>query len=355
MNSMTTQCVYLKEERAGKETKDGRQVYDCEVHEQCTKIGNSFPFASCEECKQKLLYDDDNFSSEFLDPLVMTDRAGEKTHALRNMLAGGISFLVCGGPSAKSLDLNLLNQRGIWSMAVNNMAGYFKPNAFVCSDPPSKFHNGIWQDPSIMKLIPTPKMRSRRGRLRRKVGNEFESLIIDDVRINACDCPNVWGFGRRAWFIPDESFFLENHASWGNHDSGVKRTGENKTVCTLLLAFRLLYTLGSRKIYLVGVDWGMDSSKNLKENYAFGENRDQSAVQSNNNQYSVVGPWLEKMQNEGTFEKFGLEIFNCFEYSRLRSFPYVPFNLAVEDALKDMPEEPYDLESWYFKPKKEKK
>ncbi len=350
-----TDCVYLKDEKPGKETSDGRQVYDCEIHQNCTKVGNSFPFASCENCKQKLLYQDEKFASEFLDPLLIIDRENQKTVALRNMLAGGISFLVCGGPSAKELNLDLLDQKGVWSMSVNNMAGYFRPNSFVCSDPPSKFHNSIWQDPSIMKFIPQPKMKPKRGRLRRKVDGKFEDLYIDDVRINACDSPNIWGFGRRAWMIPDESFFLDKQASWGNHDAGVTRTGEEKTVATMLLALRLLYYLGSRRIYLVGVDFLMDSQRGLKDNYAFEEERLAGAIKTNNEQFAVVDSWMNRMVNNDVFKKFGLEIYNCYELSGLRAFSYVPFELAVEDALKHFPKSPFDLSGWYFKAKKKKK
>lgn len=350
-----TDCVYLKEEKAGKETTDGRQVYDCEIHTQCTKVGNNFPFASCECCKQKLLYDDENFASEFLDPLIITDNSREPTHALRNMLKGGIAFLVCGGPSAKTLDLSQLEQRGIWSLAINNMAGHVRTQAFVCSDPPSKFHNGIWQDPCIMKIIPLPKTKAKRGRLRKKVDGEFKDLYIDDERINACDCPNVWGFARRAWLSPDESFFLEDHATWGNHDAGVKRTGEQKTVCTMLLGLRILYYLGARRIYFIGTDFWMDPEKDLKGNYAFGENRDMAAIKSNNGQFVIVNEWLCRMQDNGTFKKFGLEIYNCFEYSGLRAFSYIPFDIAIKEALKDFPKLPFDLSEWYLKKKKGKK
>lgn len=342
-------CVYLREENPGKKTKDDRQTYECKIHDVCTKIGKSSPYASCEECKDRLTLEADNFSEKFIDQLLITNWTGDKTHHLRHLLAGLPTFLVCGGPSAKELPLEKLNQRGIWSMAVNNMAGYFRPSSFVCADPPKKFHNGIWQDPTIMKFIPTPKMSKKRGRLRRKVGDEFEPLMIDDIHKSACHCPNVWGFGRRAWIKPDESFFIEDHASWGCHNAGVKRTGQPKTVCSMLLAIRILYYLGSRKIFLIGVNWGMDNSIGDEGNYAFNEFRDKNACSSNNSQYEVAGKWLCEMQNNGTFQKFGLEVFNCFQYSGLKAFPYVPFDIAVEDALEDFPQSPFDLQNWYTK------
>lgn len=344
-----TDCVYLREEKTGKKTEDDRQTHECKIHDVCTKIGKSNPYASCEECKDNLTLESDDFAKKFQDQLLITNWTGESTHHLRDLLANTPTFLVCGGPSAKKLPLERLNQRGIWSMAVNNMAGYFRPSSFVCSDPPKKFHNGIWQDPTIMKFIPTPKMSKKRGRLRRKVGDEFEALMLDDGHKSACHCPNVWGFGRRAWFEPNESFFLEDHATWGNHDRGVKQTGGKKTVCTTLLALRLLYYLGSRKIYLVGVDFNMDPNADLLDNYAFDEKRDAGAISSNNFQFEVVNEWLCEMQNNKIFEKFGLSLYNCNRHSGLRAFDYVPFDVAVEDVLKDFPPEPWDLRDWYSK------
>lgn len=148
---------------------------------------------------------------------------------------------------------------------------------------------------------------------------------------------------------PDETFFLDEQAAWGNHNAGVKRTGLKKTVCTMLLGIRLLYYLGSRKIYLVGVDFRMDPSADLQENYAFAENRDAGAVKSNNSQFEIVNDWLCEMQQNGTFEKFGLEIYNCNSRSGLRAFAHVPFEMAVQDTLKDFPEEPFDTVDWYTK------
>src|SRR5690606_15550299 len=277
-------CVYLVDEQVKRQTPDGRQVFKCRIHEHCTKEGKSNPYSSCENCKQKLTTDDKKLKSEFLDPLKMYDRDKNQTHSLRNLLAGNPAFLVCGGPSAKQLDLTKISQRGCFSLAVNNMAAYYPASAFVCSDPPSKFSDAIWLDPMMFKFIPSPKMSVKRGRLRTKVNGEFQDLRINNQHISACHCPNVWGFERRSWFRPDETFFTQDSAAWGNHDVGVKMTGEKKTVNTMFLALRLLYYLGARRIYLVGVDFKMTPGVGLKENYAFGEQRNEDAINSNNNQ-----------------------------------------------------------------------
>lgn len=369
-------CVYLGAEQSGKLGENGCSLFDCLMHGQCTSEGEPMMVASCAVCRDRLPLESKNFANAFRDSLRVTDRRGDGTNALRGMLEGCPAFLVCGGPSAKENDLDQLGCRGIWSMAVNNAAGFgtYGPNAFVCSDPPSKFCDGIWMDSRIMKFIPTPKMRRKRGRLRRKrlesshmvpcgkrckgdkcqkchgtgeVETWFDNLEIDGKWMSANSSPNVWGFERRSWLMPDDSFFLEPSAAWGNHQAGSSKTNQPKTVCTMLLGLRLLYYLGARTIYLVGVDFKMNSNLSILENYSFDEDRDKGACESNNRQYEIVNKWLCEMG--GTFERFGLKVFNTNRSSSLRAFPHVPFDVAIMDATKNLPGQPFDLRNWYFK------
>lgn len=185
--------------------------------------------------------------------------------------------------------------------------------------------------------------------LRQKTSEGFKPLFVEGKRITTVESPNVWGFGRRSWFQVDNTFFTDRDAAWGNHDSGCKRTGLEKTVMTMLLAIRLLYYLGSRRVYLVGVDFFMNPGLGKFDNYAFGQGRDPNACESNNNQFAVVNKWMRMMVDNGTFKKFGFEIFNCNPKSGLRAFEYVPFELAVKDVLVDFPRPPWDLEGWYEK------
>jgi len=226
-------------------------------------------------------------------------------------------------------------------MAVNNVAGhrFVRPQAFVCSDPPNKFSHSIWFDPGIMKFIPIPKLSGGRSRLRVKRGGVFE-----ESPKKTYECPNVWGFRRESWLTPDEAFFVENHALWGNHDSGAKRTGQPKTVCTMLLALRILYYLGARKIFLLGADFYMKP----EEGYSFEQGRTHGAADSNNRQFSIVNQWLCQMEERGIFCKFGLEIYNCNPFSRLEAFPFVKFSEAL-DTVCDGVEETPDLSGWYEK------
>lgn len=334
-------CAYLGEKTG--EDEEGNHVHQCRLLQECKLTGDNSPKAPvCEKCNERLQLDQPDFAEKWVDPLIVVDRRKNKTEVLQNLLAHGKAFLICGGPSANDLPLEQLSRKGVFSLAVNNVAAHprFRPQAFVCSDPPQKFSHSIWLDPGIMKFIPTPKLRSRRGKLRKKLPNgEFEMM-----KTSVIDCPNVWGFQRWSWLWPNEQFFLTEGACWGNHRAGVEKTGQPKTVCTMLLALRILYYLGARRIFLVGVDFRMSPDCG----YSFGQERTEGASKSNNSQFAVVNDWLCTMQKNGIFRKFGLEIFNTYNRSGLRAFDYVPFEDAILDCKGDVEMSP-NLGGWYDK------
>jgi hypothetical protein len=257
------------------------------------------------------------------------------------MLQGGAAFLVAGGPSLREMPVDRLRERGVFSLGVNNIAGWAPVDAFVCSDPPVKFHWGIFTDPKIIKLMPEPKLRRKRGALRRKLPNgKFESLDI-----TTADCPNTYGFARRSWMMPDETWFTDPSAPWGNHKRGVEKTGQPKTVATCLLGLRLLQYLGARTIFLLGHDFRMEMDRGKYGNYAFKQKREQGAIDSNNRQLTIVADWLTKLRP--IFEKFGFKTYNCYAASSLRAFEHVPFQDAIDIAKGLTPSEPFDLDGWY--------
>ncbi len=325
-------CVYFEEVPNSEE-------HICYLLKQCKLTGGNPSIPSCDECQRKLKLDDTDFPGKWEDPVIITTRDKERTHCLRNLLAGTPAFLVGGGPSAEE-NLDKLNRRGVFSLAINNAAGYIvRPQAFVCSDPPMKFSHSIWLDPGVMKFIPIPKLGGGRSKLRWKDNGEFKPLDKKSFQ-----CPNVWGFQRESWLKPDDSFFLTNGVHWGNHKAGVKRTGEEKTVCTMLLGLRLMRYLGCSKLFLLGNDFYMGDGYG----YSFGQGRTPEACNSNNNQFVTVNRWLCQMQEAGVFERFGMPIYNCFEKSGLRAFPYTPFDEALAECHGIVEAVP-DLKKWYEK------
>jgi hypothetical protein len=333
-------CVYL-----GKDLGHD-QLHECQLFEKCyPKETKSTEHPSCVTCGSKITLSMPK--DDWVDPLIITNRKKEKHHAFRNMLAGGSAFLVCGGPSLKEISLNLLRRRGVFSLGVNNVAGYAPVDAFVCSDPPLKFHHGIFYDPKMMKFVPVPKLGGSRTLLKRKTQ---DSHFVDaNKRVN--NCPNVWGVERRGWLQLDDTWFTEPSASWGNMKDGVNRgTGLKKTACTMLMGIRILQYLGARKIFLLGCDFHMRPTVGITDNYAFKEDRDKNAVCSNNDQYEIANEWLVALRP--VFERWGFAVYNCNQHSHLRAFDYVPFEKAYEYCKNEVPQEPWDLRGYYEKTSK---
>jgi len=239
--------------------------------------------------------------------------------------------------------LEQLSYRGHFSLSVNNKAGHtqYRPQAFVYSDDSFKFSHSIWYDPAIMKFCPLPKWNGYRAKLKRKDPSTGKFYPAGTV----LDCPNVWAFSRRSWMESDDSFFTEPTAAWGNHQEGVERTGNEKTVCTMLIAIRLLYYLGARTIFLVGVDFDMQPGRE----YSFNQDKEsEGASDSNNRQYRIVNDLLTEMQVGGTFDKFGLTIYNCNPNSGLQAFSYKSFEQCL-DASRGYVEKIPSLSHWYEK------
>jgi hypothetical protein len=297
-----------------------------------------------------MLPTDPDFLAKQPDPLEVVDRNRTPTTAVRNLLAGRSVFMACSGPSANDHPLERLNERGVWTFAVNNMAAHprFRANAFVCSDPPLKFSHSIWLDPAIMKWVPTPKMAGSRARLKEKMKDEKFEWMNESVM----DCPNVWGFRRNPWLTPDDDFFSSNGASWGNQNAGVLKTGQPKTVNTMLLAMRILRYLGAKRVFMIGVDFRMAE----KYGYAFDQgiahkkskDEKKKPTKWDNSQYAIVNDWLCQMQRDGVFRRFGIEFYNCFSRSSLRAFPFVPFSQALEECRGSVEVAP-SLAGWYEK------
>lgn len=330
-------CLYLGKQMGNPQDK----TYVCNLYEKCTLVPSESDLPNCVDCKDKLRMTDRRWRRKWKDPLLITDRDGKPTHCLRDMLGGRSAFLVCGGPSLNQLPFQRLGERGIFSLGINNVAGYAPVSAFTCSDPPSKFHWGIFCDPKIMKFLPRPKLKRRRGRLRKKL----EDGSFEQMKISTCDCPNVWGYDRRVWLSLDKTWFTTPQASWGNLNEGVERCGERKTACTMLLGIRLLQYLGAKRIFLLGVDFNMRSDVGVSDNYAFGEYRLPNAVRSNNSQYENTARWLSGLKP--VFDEWNFEIYNCNPYSALRVFEHVPFEQALEDCRGEVPSTKFDLENWY--------
>jgi hypothetical protein len=278
---------------------------------------------------------------ETVDPLLIFGRnGGAATDALRGLWHGCAAFYVCGGPSLKKLDLGFLRERGIVSLGINNVGGYAPVRAWTFSDPASKFHHGIFFDPSIIKFVPRPKLSER---VRAKLPDGSFQWTPYEVR----DCPSVFAYDRYTkWRAED--FLTTEQATWGPSAKHAENKNKPTTLSTFFLGLRLLHYLGVKRVYLLGVDFHMDANAH----YAFGQDRAPGAQASNSNAYRVVSGLLTELRP--VLDRAGFEVYQTNRESALKVFDYVPLADAIDDCRGLVPREPWPADSfagWYEKPK----
>lgn len=279
------------------------------------------------------------------DPLQWTDRHKNPIgHVLRDLWRPSAGFLLGGGPSLRELDLSFLRQRGICSLGINNVAGYAPVRAMTFSDPPEKFCHAVFFDPTIMKLVPVPKL-GKRVRAKKPDGTfGFTALRVQD-------CPNVWGYQRNSVWDA-EQFLSSEIATWGrSKGSDIDPSqGKEKILFTFFLGLRLMHYLGCRQVFLLGVDFRMSESDGTGPGYAFAQGRTKGAAGGNNNHYRKAQAMCEELRP--VFDRHGFEVFNCNPNSHLTAFPHCPLDRAIEIARGLVPPEPFPedlLTGWYEK------
>jgi len=257
------------------------------------------------------------------------DKSGYKPINISGLWNKSAGFLVCGGPSINNLPIEKLKERGIVSLAVNNIAAHVPVKAWCFSDPHEKFHQALYKDPSMMTFAPTPKLGRK---LRIKENGEFKS-----TNIKIKDCPNTYGFPRKTSLYPDK--FLETfYAQWGHGGKQPEHEREFTCLCTMLIGIRLMCYLGCTKIFLLGVDfWRAEDQQ-----YAFGQ-----AASRVNGRYKKENQML--LNIKPNIESHGINIFNCNPESRCNAFEYKPFEEAFQICKNGVGPEPFDLSKWYDK------
>jgi hypothetical protein len=269
----------------------------------------------------------------FTDPLDVADRYGNPA-TLCDHWKGCAAFLVCGGPSLKSLPYHRLAERGICSLGINNVAGLVPVKAFTCCDPAMKFHHGIWLDGGVIKLVPKRRLGTS---IRVKQDGVFQTSSVL-VR----DCPAVYGY-RHGGCFDHQTFLTSWEASWGVSLGWHEKTGRARILFTFFLGLRLLHYLGVRRIYLLGADFHMTP----ENSYAFGTARHDGAAASNNNSYRQANLYCQDLKP--VLAQAGVEVYNCNPDSGLRAWEHVPFAEALEDCRGAVPSGDFDLDHWYDK------
>lgn len=254
-------------------------------------------------------------------PMVPFFYTREKWSApLVDLFRGGSAFLIASGPSFKEIDKTTLSKAGAWTMTLNNAVRSFRGNAACIVDDPSRFVASLWLDPKIMKFVPTSHFRKPiwDNRTIQAPGRPVEYRWAP-MNVAVGDCPNVFGYQRNEKFHAPR-YLREETINWGNH----KRFGGGRSV--MLASLRILYLLGFRKVYLVGVDFEMTDEKR----YHFDEGRTEASIKGNMSTYSKMVQWFTELKP--LFDKEGFIVKNCNPNSGLRAFPFTTVEEAVGEA-----------------------
>jgi len=232
---------------------------------------------------------------------------------LFDLYRGRSLFLICGGPSVKSLRMSRLRQPGIVTMGVNNSARTFRPNLWCEVDSPHNFIKSVWMDPLITKFVPIDHVSKR----------IFDSNTWSYTGEVVGDCPNVIYFKRNERFNAAQ-FLWEDSLNWGNHT----KWGGGRSV--MLPAVRIAFLLGFRRLFLLGADFGMDA----QQKYHFEQDRHAGSVKGNNKTYEQLNTRFAELRP--LFEAEGFEVLNCNPASNLTAFEHVRYRDALKLAAAEL-------------------
>lgn len=226
---------------------------------------------------------------------------------LVNLYEGKSIFFINNGPSFKHIDHEKLKLPGIITYGVNNGAHVFRPNIWSCVDDPSRFMRSIWEDPTIMKIIPQTIFEKP---LWDNDQNKFSKDVVGDF-------PNVIGFMRNEFFDAD-TWLTENTINWGNH----KQFGGGRSV--MMASLRICHILGFKNVYLLGCDFDMSPSSK----YFFEEQRTEASIINNNNSYKLMTERFALLRPK--FEEVGFNVYNLNPNSNLTVFDFKDFDECIE-------------------------
>ena len=215
------------------------------------------------------------------------------------MYKGASCFLICDGPSFLNIDTKVLETEGIVTMGVNNSPKTFRPMLWCSVDSPGTFLESIKKDQKIIKFVP------------RGYRNKYENPAIL--------------FSTNTNFAPNR-FLCEESVNYGDN----KENGGGRSV--MLAAIKILYVLGFKNVFLLGVDFKM---KQGEMNYHFEQDTNNHSIRSNNNTYEKLIKRFELLRP--IFEENNFYIYNCNEKSKLKVFDFIGLNDAIEKAKSDIP------------------
>lgn len=253
------------------------------------------------------------FKHGFLQPAPLFFTQDHHPLPLADIYRGRSAFLICSGPSFGALDHSHLNKPGILTMGLNNSPRTFRPKMWTSVDSPDHWIRSIWLDPTIMKFVPI-------SHAAKPIFNSDEWRFMD---LRCGDCPNVVYYKRNEHFQAKQ-FLWEDSFNWGNH----KKHGGGRSI--MLPAIRMLFTLGIRRVYLLGADFTMSR----EQKYHFEQDRHRGSIRGNNDTYQKLDKWFKELRP--LFEAQDFRVFNCNPNSGLKAFDFIDYKDALGEAFSHM-------------------
>ena len=228
----------------------------------------------------------------------------QRTTDLRDIYHGSTAILVGGAPSLREQPHQLLEQRGVLTMAINNAGLIIRPTLFIAGDHPDCYDPVLLTDPTIMKFGPLT-WADTNTTIHIK-GRKFYSF------------PNMYFYMPTDKVPWDEYLADRTEVPWYNN--------------TLLTSIHVLYMLGIRRIILAGSDFM--SGKN--SDYAHGQVLGGLEKKWNLDLYNHLVKELRLLKP--IFDKAGLELMDSSKNSRLTQvYQHITLEAAVAMALEGFP------------------
>ena len=227
---------------------------------------------------------------------------------VQNMYRGQTAMLVGGAPSLCEQPIELLEQRGVITMAMNNAALHFRPTMWVSGDRPECYDPLILMDPTILKFAPASHAKVR----------------ISDLKCRYMDIPNALFYMQQDRIPWDEYLALRNTIPWYHN--------------TLFVGIHVLYQLGIRRIILGGSDFGFGSNGQM---YAHDTKLGSMEQKWNLDLYNSLVRELRMLKP--VFEKAGLTLMDSSKNSRVaQTYEHITLERAVELCLEKLPKQRKD-------------
>jgi len=235
-----------------------------------------------------------------------TPEGMKRTVDLENIFQNRTAFLVGGAPSLREQPIELLEQRGVLTMAMNNAACHFRPTLWVSGDDPRCYEPQILLDPTIMKFAPYVHAQQP------AVGAKYYQM------------PNTY------FYIPEDG------VPWDEYLSNRQRVPWYNN--TLFVGIHILYRLGIRRIILAGSEFGFGGKGEM---YAHKTELGDLERKWNLDLYNSLVRELRMLKP--VLDKAGLILMDSSKNSRISQvYEHISLEDAVRYCREGFPEEMVD-------------